>query len=125
MRSDGRGVAYLCVLIAAAWLVSTAPAFAQQPPAPVEDPGTWTGSAGAGLSLTSGNSDTLNFNLALDLTRDPKTRNVMKFKALYLRGEQDDATTVTGRRGRSAISTRCRRERLRSPRWSICATPSN
>ncbi len=67
---------------------------AQQPAPAVEDPGTWIGDAGAGLSLTSGNSDTLNFNLAFDLTRDPKTRNVMKFKGLYLRGEQDDSLTV-------------------------------
>jgi putative salt-induced outer membrane protein YdiY len=64
-------------------------AFAQHPPAP--DPGTWAGTAGAGLALTSGNSDTLNFNVAFDATRDPKTRNVMKWTGLYLRGEQNDA----------------------------------
>lgn len=64
-------------------------AFAQQADAP--DPGTWTGTAGAGLALTSGNSETLNFNLAFDATRDPKTRNVMKWTGLYLRGEQNDA----------------------------------
>ena len=96
--------------IALAWLLSTSPAFAQQPAAVVEDPGTWTGSAGAGVSLTSGNSDTLNFNVAFDLTRDPKTRNVMKFKGLYLRGEQDDATTVNRTslsfRDQYALSTR-------------------
>jgi putative salt-induced outer membrane protein YdiY len=64
-------------------------ALAQQPAAPsAVDPGTWIGTAGAGLALTSGNSDTLNFNLAFDATRDPKTRNVMKFAGLYLRGEQ-------------------------------------
>jgi putative salt-induced outer membrane protein YdiY len=64
-------------------------AFAQQPGTPpAPDPGTWVGTAGAGLALTSGNSDTLNFNLAFDATRDPKTRNVMKFAGLYLRGEQ-------------------------------------
>ena len=64
-------------------------AFAQQPAAPpAPDPGTWVGTAGLGLALTSGNSDTLNFNLAFDATRDPKTRNVMKFAGLYLRGEQ-------------------------------------
>ena len=64
-------------------------AFAQQPAAP--DPGTWIGTAGAGLALTSGNSDTLNFNVAFDATRDPKTRNVTKWTGLYLRGEQNDA----------------------------------
>jgi putative salt-induced outer membrane protein YdiY len=96
--------------VASAFLWSATPAYAQQPAPPVEDPGTWTGSAGAGLSLTSGNSDTLNFNVAFDLTRDPKTRNVMKFKGLYLRGEQDDATTVNRTslsfRDQYALSTR-------------------
>ena len=64
-------------------------AVAQSPPVP--DPGTWIGTAGAGLALTSGNSDTLNFNVAFDITRDPKTRNIMKWTGLYLRGEQNDA----------------------------------
>jgi putative salt-induced outer membrane protein YdiY len=67
-------------------------AFAQQPSTPpAVDPGTWIGTAGAGLALTSGNSDTLNFNVAFDATRDPKTRNVMKWTGLYLRGKQNDA----------------------------------
>ena len=67
-------------------------AFAQQPsPPPAVDPGTWIGTVGAGLALTSGNSDTLNFNVAFDATRDPKTRNVMKWAGLYLRGKQNDA----------------------------------
>lgn len=77
-----------------AQLVIAHPAFAQEPAAP--DPGTWIGSAGAGLALTSGNSDTLNFNAAFDATRDPKTRNVMKWTGLYLRGEQND-TLVANR----------------------------
>lgn len=66
-------------------------AFAQAPAAPAPDPGTWIGTAGAGLALTSGNSDTLNFNVAFDATRDPRTRNVMRWTGLYLRGEQNDA----------------------------------
>ena len=64
-------------------------AVAQPPAAP--DPGTWIGTAGAGLALTSGNSDTLSVNVAFDVTRDPKTRNIMKWTGLYLRGEQNDA----------------------------------
>ena len=62
-----------------------------RPVTPIPDPGTWIGTAGAGLALTSGNSDTLNFNVAFDITRDPKTRNIMKWTGLYLRGEQNDA----------------------------------
>ena len=44
------------------------------PPEPL-----WTGSAGAGVALTGGNSDTANYNLTVDLKRDPKTRNLMKY----------------------------------------------
>ena len=91
------GVQSIAGLLATAWVSSAAIAYAQAPAppqAPAEPPKTWTGSAGAGLSLTSGNSDTLSFNLAFDLTRDPKTRNVIKFNALYLRSEQDDTLTA-------------------------------
>jgi hypothetical protein len=64
---------------------------AQQPcPCPpTPDPGVWIGSVGAGLALTSGNSDTMNVNVAFDVTRDPKTRNVMKATGLFLRGERE------------------------------------
>jgi len=54
----------------------------------------WKGSAGAGIALTGGNSDTATYNLTLDLTRDPKTRNIMKFSGVYLRGDQADVTTI-------------------------------
>jgi putative salt-induced outer membrane protein len=78
-----------------AWMATASSAFAQPAAAPPPEPAkTWTGGAGAGLSVTSGNSDTLNVNLAFDLTRDPKTRHVVKAKGLYLRGEQDDEATV-------------------------------
>jgi putative salt-induced outer membrane protein YdiY len=75
-------------------LVVSSAASAQQPAEPAQPPRTWTGTAGAGLALTSGNSDTLNFNVAFDLTRDPKTRNLTKYKGLYIRGEDDGDTTV-------------------------------
>ncbi|MFZ0427501.1 MAG: DUF481 domain-containing protein [Acidobacteriota bacterium] len=77
------------VLQAVFWGAMTL-ASAQTPaPEPV-----WTGSAGAGLALTGGNSDTANYSLSLDLKRDPKTRNVMKFAGVYLRGSQNKETTV-------------------------------
>ena len=77
------------------WVLCASSVFAQQPPAapPAPDPGTWIGTAGAGISLTSGNSDTVSFNVAFDVTRDPKTRHVQKAKGLYLRGEQEDLVT--------------------------------
>ncbi len=65
-----------------------------QDPAQQQQVKVWTGSFGAGLALTGGNSDTLNFNLAFDAIRDPKTRNVMKFNGSFLRGEANDVVTV-------------------------------
>lgn len=68
-----------------------------QDPAPdpaAAPPKVWSGSFGAGLALTGGNSDTANYNLSFDLTRDPKTRNLMKFSGLYLRGDKDDEATI-------------------------------
>ena len=75
-------VVLLALIVGLGFLLPST-AFAQQPDAPPPDPGTWVGTAGAGLALTSGNSDTLNFNLAFDATRDPKTRNVMKWTGLF------------------------------------------
>ena len=51
---------------------------------------TWSGGAGAGLSLTTGNTDTTDLNLSFDAVRDPKTRNIIRFGALYVRGTADD-----------------------------------
>ncbi len=85
------------VAVAVTYCLAAAPASAQPvpvpPPAPAPPPpppGLWEGTAGAGLALTRGNSDTLTFNLAFDATRDPKTKNVLKAKGLFLRGSQDD-----------------------------------
>jgi putative salt-induced outer membrane protein YdiY len=80
------------ILVAGDLMLASA-AIAQQPPIPT-DPGTWIGTAGAGLALTNGNSDTVNLNFAFDVTRDPKTRNVLKWNGLYLRGEQNDAVVA-------------------------------
>lgn len=77
---------------------------------PPPDPGVWIGTAGAGLSLTSGNTDTINYNFSFDITRDPKTRNVMRWTGLYLRGDQDDEAVANrlslGFRDQYALSTR-------------------
>jgi len=72
--------------------------FAQAPPpTPV-----YTGSFGGGLAVTNGNTDTTNFNFAFSLVRDPKTRNLTKATALYLRGTQNDVLSLD----RSAILLR-------------------
>jgi putative salt-induced outer membrane protein YdiY len=52
------------------------------------------GSAGFGLSLTQGNSDTLNISATVDATYDPKTKNAMRWNALFLRGKQNGVLSV-------------------------------
>lgn len=56
-----------------------------QPPVKI-----WSGGAGAGISLTTGNTETTDLNLSFDAMRDPKTRNLIKFGGLYVRGTADD-----------------------------------
>lgn len=74
------------------------PLFAQET-TPVKP---WTSSIGAGLAITSGNSDTQNLNFAASTLWDPKTTRVFKADALYLRGEtngekQVDKSSATAR----------------------------
>jgi putative salt-induced outer membrane protein YdiY len=64
---------------------------AQQPSGPPEG---LSGSAGFGLSLTQGNSETINLSATVDSIYDPKTNNVMKWNALFLRGKQNGVLTV-------------------------------
>ena len=49
---------------------------------------------GAGINLTQGNTDTLNYNLAFDVMHPFSTRNVMKTTGLYFRGTQNDTLNV-------------------------------
>lgn len=67
---------------------------ADAPPPPEPPPPAWTGSLGAGLAVTSGNSDTSTLNFSFDLASRPKMRHVFKAEALYLRGDEDDEATV-------------------------------
>ncbi|HEY0592325.1 MAG TPA: DUF481 domain-containing protein [Thermoanaerobaculia bacterium] len=82
-------------------LSAAAVAYAQDaPPAPPPPP--WSSSLGAGIALTSGNSDTSNINVSFGTTYDPKTGRTFKADALFLRGESDgetqvDKTTANGR----------------------------
>jgi putative salt-induced outer membrane protein YdiY len=90
-----RNCLVLCVI---AGLCCSPMAIAQTaPPMPV-----YTGSFGGGFTLTSGNTDTKNFNLVFGLVRDPKTKNVFKADALYLRGSQNDTLNLH----RSAVKLR-------------------
>ncbi|MBZ5560497.1 MAG: DUF481 domain-containing protein [Acidobacteriia bacterium] len=98
-------------LLAVAGAVCLSTAAAAQTPAPPPDPPTdWTGSIGAGLSLTQGNNNTVNFSAAFDSVYDPKHGNVAKFTALFLRGKKDGELVV------DRTSFGARDERTMSPR---------
>jgi len=75
------------------FLLVTSAAMAQETPAkPPEKP--WSSSLGAGIALTSGNSDTKNININFNTAFDPKTDRRFKADALYLRGDSEGDTTV-------------------------------
>jgi putative salt-induced outer membrane protein len=79
----------VCLLVLwAAW----APAARAQQTDPV--PQGISGSTSVGLSLTQGNTDTFTLNVTDDSIYDPKTNNVMKWNALYLRGKQNGVLSV-------------------------------
>jgi putative salt-induced outer membrane protein YdiY len=84
-------------------LLAAAPALAQEAvapppctcpcPCPEPPPPPLTGSLSAGLSITSGNTDTSAFNLAFNLVYDPKTHGVFKADAFYLRSTTNGEAT--------------------------------
>lgn len=80
--------------------VSAGVALAQAPP-PKPPPGI-AGSLGAGLAVTSGNSDTSTINVAYDFLRDRGTDLVLKSTGLYLRGDNDGKANVD----RAAVDAR-------------------
>jgi putative salt-induced outer membrane protein YdiY len=72
-------------------MLFAAPALAQtDPPKP---PTGWAGSAGAGLAMTAGNSDTSTVNAAYDLKRDTGGDMVFKSAGLLLYGKTEDVKT--------------------------------
>lgn len=82
-----------CALALLSMLVFAIPAAAQAPAA-AAPPKIYTGSFGAGLAITGGNTDTRNFNLTFELTRDAKTKNVFKSNALYIRSNANKEATA-------------------------------
>jgi len=66
-------------------------AYAEEPPPAGQ---TWSGNAGAGLSLTRGNSDTKNLNLTLELAQRINPQNLAKYDAFYLRADSNGELTV-------------------------------
>lgn len=84
------------------------PALAQTAPATPVDP--WSSSIGAGLAITSGNSDTSNINVSGNTLWDPKTDRTFKADALYLRGESNGEKQV------DKATAGARYDRMFSPR---------
>ena len=82
-----------CILVALLLLTSPALCLAQAEAEP-EPEKHYTGSLGAGLSLTGGNTDTTSFNISGELKYDPKTKNVMLFDGLYLRASANNEDTT-------------------------------
>src|ERR1044071_9994075 len=74
--------------IAILFLLSTTALAADPPPKP------WNSSLGAGVAITSGNTDTKNYNLSFATKYDPKTKFVFKADALYLRGDANGVAQV-------------------------------
>jgi len=91
--------AIIAIVLSTAFSVA---AFAQQPAAPPPPTPLYTGGFGGGFVVTNGNTNTKNFNLNFDVVRDPKTRNVIKATALYLRGGQNGIVNLE----RSAFKAR-------------------
>lgn len=92
-------------------LMPVASLAAQEPPAPPANP--WASSLGAGLAMTSGNSDTQSLNLSFNTLWDPKTDRTFKADALYLRGETNDEKNV------DKFSAGARYDRNRSERMFL------
>jgi putative salt-induced outer membrane protein YdiY len=90
VRSILASFALVCAVVSPAF-PQTAPASAAAAPAP---PPAWTGSIGAGLALTSGNSDTSSVNLSFKAVRDPKSNVVFSTEGLYLRGTGNGELTA-------------------------------
>lgn len=76
-------------------VLSTTAALAQTPsPAPPPPPPGWTGAIGAGMALTSGNTDTSTVNIGYDVLKDHGTGIVFKSAGLYLKGSNNGESNV-------------------------------
>jgi putative salt-induced outer membrane protein len=75
-------------------LFASLPVMAQNSQPAAAAPKTYTGNFGAGFALTGGNTDTSSLNLSYEITRDPKTKNIMKSRGLYLRSSSNNEVTA-------------------------------
>ena len=82
--------ALVCVALAC-----SAPAMAQAPP-PATPPEltAWTVTAGAGLALTSGNTDTSTVNASYEVVYDPPAQYLIRSDGLMIRGKNEGALSA-------------------------------
>lgn len=59
-----------------------------------EEVAAWNATVGGGLALASGNTDSLTYNFALDMSYGRKTGNLLRWNGLYLRGTQNEIVAV-------------------------------
>jgi putative salt-induced outer membrane protein YdiY len=104
----------LLIAVAALTAIPTI-ALAQAAPAPPPPPPGWIGSAGAGLALTSGNSDTSTVNAAYEVKRDTGSPFLFSSSGLLVWGKAQGALTSD----RLALEGRV--ERRLNPRTSLFA----
>jgi putative salt-induced outer membrane protein YdiY len=84
-----RSPLFVQALVCAA-LACSAPAMAQAPLfAPPPEPAAWTVTAGAGLALTSGNTDTSTVNASYEVVYDPQARYLVRSDGLMIRGKNE------------------------------------
>ena len=100
--------ALLTLLVLAAF-----PSAANAQPAPAPPPPGWVGSAGAGLALTSGNSDTSTVNAAYEVKRDSGGDFIFRSAGLLVWGKSQDVQTS------DRLTLEGRLERKLSARTSI------
>jgi putative salt-induced outer membrane protein YdiY len=86
----------ICNVVTAVAILAAPPVGSAQDadPPPPDVPRAWSAAVGGGLSLTSGNTDSLAYNLAFDIAHNNHTGNVAKWTGLYLRGTQNDIVVV-------------------------------
>jgi putative salt-induced outer membrane protein len=121
------------LLVASAFALAAGPLLAQNCPCPPTLTPGWHGSAGAGLALTSGNSDTQSYNVNLALVYDPKKHDLAKIDGLYLKARVDGEDTAEKaafgargehRLGRAFLFAEARVDRDRFKQLLYLASPS-
>ncbi len=93
-----KSIARLAVAVVIGGVGTVAPATAQTAPPPG-----WAGSAGAGLSLTQGNSDTTSVNLSLEVKHDSGSDVLFKGNVLFLRADSEGKLTTNRLAGEARL----------------------